>query len=66
VFFSELELSVRGKDRGLTEGRTMHLYESKAVQILKYYIILQSQLLGLEDISDVGTEKCDAVQNIQS
>ncbi len=44
----------------------MHLYESKAVQILKYYIILQSQLLGLEDISDVGTEKCDAVQNIQS
>ncbi len=34
AFFSELELLVRGKDRGLTEGQTMHLYECKAVQIL--------------------------------
>ena len=34
AFFSELELSVKGKDRGLTEGQTMHLYERKAVQIL--------------------------------
>jgi hypothetical protein len=31
VFFSELELSVRGNDRGLTEGQTMFLYEFKAV-----------------------------------
>jgi hypothetical protein len=29
-----LKLSVRGKDRGLIEGQTMHLYECKAVQIL--------------------------------
>jgi hypothetical protein len=34
AFFSELELSVRGKDRGLTEGQTMCLYEHKAVRIL--------------------------------
>jgi hypothetical protein len=34
AFFSKSELSVRGKDRGLTEGQTMCLYECKAVQIL--------------------------------
>jgi hypothetical protein len=33
-FLSKLELLVRDKDRGLTEGQTMHLYECKAVQIL--------------------------------
>jgi hypothetical protein len=31
TFFSELELLERGKDRGLTEGQTMCLYECKAV-----------------------------------
>jgi hypothetical protein len=39
VFFSELELSVRGKDRGLTEGQKMHLYECKAVQTLSIFLL---------------------------
>jgi hypothetical protein len=42
MFFSKLELSVRGKDRGLTEGQTMHLYEGKAVQILSLPISSKS------------------------
>jgi hypothetical protein len=42
AFFSELELSARGKDTGLTEGQTMHLYEHKAVQILSLPISSKS------------------------
>jgi hypothetical protein len=38
AFFSELELSVRGKDRELTEGQAMHLYECKAVLILSHMV----------------------------
>jgi hypothetical protein len=33
---------VRGKERGLTEGQTMHLYECKAVQILSLPISSKS------------------------
>jgi hypothetical protein len=42
AFFSKLELSVRGKDRGLTEGQAMHLYECKAVRILSLPISSKS------------------------
>jgi hypothetical protein len=41
-FFSKLELLVRGKDRGLTEEQTMHLYKCKAVQILSLPISWKS------------------------
>ncbi len=38
----QIRLAVRGKDRGLTEGQTMDLYERKAVQILSLPISSKS------------------------
>jgi hypothetical protein len=53
AFFSELE-RVRGKDRGLTEGQTMCLYECKAVQILSVDVKLLTSASRIQPVAELG------------